>query len=166
MIPGAFAAIIGFITYFIVFNLNLLISGLRRLLTGPRNFLLEKMANENGSMNDSMNDSSDDPTNYPLISSILSAIIRFVRNLIRVDSKTTRKSKDDGKRSTDWATIAKAFEVFPREDEGPRPTNWLLLFYAIRLLIIKVFDLVIGVLEWLRETIASNPSNQVSRSSV
>lgn len=134
MIPGAFAAVIGFITYFIVFNLNLLISGLRRLLAVPRNFLLKNMAKEN--------------------------------NPKGADRSNTTEENNNQKPSTNWPKRAKAFEVFPRQDEGLRPSNWLLLFYAIRLLVINVFDLVIGLLTWLRKIIASNPSTQVSRSSV
>ncbi|OBT61863.1 hypothetical protein VE03_08813 [Pseudogymnoascus sp. 23342-1-I1] len=60
MIPGAFAAVIGFITYFILFNLNLLLSGLRCLFSVPRSFLLARMANDNDLQDDSK-DSEVDP---------------------------------------------------------------------------------------------------------
>ncbi|KFY36681.1 hypothetical protein V495_07684 [Pseudogymnoascus sp. VKM F-4514 (FW-929)] len=127
-IPGASAAVIGFITYFIVFNLNLLISGLHRLFATPRDFLLKKMAAEKSPKS------------------------------VADNANTTENN--DKRPSTDWPRRAKAFEVFPRQDIGPRPSNWLLLFYAIRLLIIKVFDLVIGLLAWLRGIIAPNPTNK------
>jgi hypothetical protein len=77
------------------------------------------------------------------------------------DNANTTENNDK-RLSTDWPGRAKAFEVFPRQDIVSRPSNWLLLFYAIRLLIIKVFDLVIGLLAWLR----GNPTSKVSRPSV
>jgi hypothetical protein len=240
MIPGAFAAIIGFITYFIVFNLNLLISGLRRLFSVPRSILLTRMANEKyhpedgseddpqgdpegssdttsarSSVNDSTNARNSVSTSMREVGSVNNSIHegrsvnnsinggssvsnsirerRSVNNSInegnsvnnstnegRSVNNSTRESssgnilKSDGsvkkkvfvindKLPTDWPKRAKAFEVFPRQDEGPRPSNWLLLFYAIRLLVLKAFDLVIGFLAWLREVIASDPSNQVSK---
>ncbi|KFY25266.1 hypothetical protein V493_04728 [Pseudogymnoascus sp. VKM F-4281 (FW-2241)] len=141
MIPGAFAAIIGFITYFIVFNLNLLISGLRRLFAAPRRSLLAKMMKEHDTNDDSKDNSEGESTG-------------------KSENSEDRKDKSDGKRTKDWPTRAKAFEVFPRQEEGPRSSNWVLLFYAIRLLVLKAFDLVIGLLAWLREIIASRPSDQ------
>ncbi|KFY93622.1 hypothetical protein V500_03630 [Pseudogymnoascus sp. VKM F-4518 (FW-2643)] len=137
-IPGAFAAVVGFITYFIVFNLNLLISGLRRLFAVPRGSLLTRMMNDN-------DDSEDYSKGEPEGES---------------ESAYIRVNNSNGKRPIDWPKIAKAFEVFPRQDEGLRPSNWLLLFYAIRLLVLKAFDLVIGLLAWLRGVIASDPSDQ------
>lgn len=242
MIPGAFAAIIGFITYFIVFNLNLLISGLRRLFSVPRSILLARMANEK---DNSKYDSEDNPQGDPEGSSVKNTTSarssvknstnarnsvsnsmrevgsvnnsihegrsvsnsihegtsvnnstregRSVNNSINEGSSVNNSTNEGGsvnnstregsswnnsqidgnekkkiivindKLSTDWPKRAKAFEVFPRQDEGPRPSNWLLLFYAIRLLVLKIFDLVIGFLAWLREVIASDPSNQVSK---
>ncbi|KFZ14933.1 hypothetical protein V501_02977 [Pseudogymnoascus sp. VKM F-4519 (FW-2642)] len=223
MIPGAFAAIIGFITYFIVFNLNLLISGLRRLFSVPRSNLLTRMANEKYHPKyDSEDGSEDDSHGHPEGSSVKNTTsarssvnnstnarnsvsnsmreVRSVNNSIHegrsvsnsigegrsvnnsinegssVNNSTNEgssgnNSKSDGsgkkktsvvngKSSTDWPERAKAFEVFPHQDEGPRPSNWLLLFYAIRLLVLKTFDLVIGFLAWLREVIASDPSKQ------
>lgn len=124
-IPGAFAAVVGFITYFIVFNLNLLISGLRRLFAVPRRSLLTRMMNDN-------DDSGDYSKGEPEGES---------------ESAYIRVNKSNGKRPTDWPKIAMAFEVFPLQDEGARPSNWLLLFYAIRLLVLEAFDLVIGLLE-------------------
>ncbi|KFX88584.1 hypothetical protein O988_08965 [Pseudogymnoascus sp. VKM F-3808] len=120
MIPGASAAVIGFVTYFIVFNLNLFISGLRHLFSVPRGFLLTRMAAENPPKDDSEYGGS-------------------VNN------------------SASWPTRAKTFEAFPRRDESPTPSNWLLLFYAIRILIISIFDLVIRLLVWLRGIIAPKP---------
>lgn len=196
MIPGAFAAIIGFITYFIVFNLNLLISGLRRLFSVPRSILLARMANEK---DNSKYDSEDNPQGDPEGSSVKNTTSarssvnnstnvrnsvsnsmrevgsvnnsrhegRSVNNSINEGSSVNNSTNEGGsvnnstregssgnnsqidgngkkkiivvndKLSTDWPKRAKAFEVFPRQDEGPRPSNWLLLFYAIRLLVFK-----------------------------
>ncbi|KFY03829.1 hypothetical protein V490_00083 [Pseudogymnoascus sp. VKM F-3557] len=120
MIPGASAAVIGFVTYFIVFNLNLFISGLRRLFSVPRSFLLTRMAAEN-------------PPNDDL------------------------EYGGSVNNSASWPTRAKTFEAFPRRDESPTSSNWLLLFYAIRILIISIFDLVIRLLAWLRGIIAPKP---------
>lgn len=149
MIPGAFAAIIGFITYFIVFNLNLLISGLRRLFSGPRSFLLTRMVNEkDGSKDDSQYDSQDDPRGSPVTNSTseVSSVNNSTSEGSSVNDSTSesrpvnnstsggngnakmRDNQNSGKLSTNWQTRAKAFEVFPRQNEGPRPSNWLLLF--------------------------------------
>ncbi|OBT84778.1 hypothetical protein VE02_08102 [Pseudogymnoascus sp. 03VT05] len=219
LIPGAFAAIIGFITYFIVFNLNLLISGLRRLFSVPRSILLTRMANEKDDSKDDSEDSSEDDSqgdpesssvnnSTGVHSSVNNSINEgiSVNNSTRVDKSvnnsmrerrsvnssmregssvnnsmsvivnvnegsSVNNSKSDGsgnkiqivindKLSAHWLKRAQAFEVFPRQDKGPRSSNWLLLFYAIRLLVLKGFDLVIGFLAWLREVIASDPSNQ------
>ncbi|OBT52922.1 hypothetical protein VE04_06958 [Pseudogymnoascus sp. 24MN13] len=237
MVPGAFAAITGFITYLIVYNLNLLISGLRRLFYVPRSILLTRMANEKyypkyDSEDDSEDDSKDDSKGHPEGSSVKNSTSArgsvsnstnsrssvsnsrgevgsvnnsihegisvgnsmregvsvnnstregssmnnsmnvnersSVNDSIREDSSVNNSASDGSgkkkhhgiKSSTDWPTRAKAFEVFPHQDEGPRPSNWLLLFYAIRLLVLKTFDLVIGFMAWLREVIASDPSNQ------
>lgn len=46
-VPGAVAAVIGSITYLVVFNLNIVISALHRLFTAPRKFLLKNMEAEN-----------------------------------------------------------------------------------------------------------------------
>ncbi|KFY08509.1 hypothetical protein V492_06167 [Pseudogymnoascus sp. VKM F-4246] len=142
-LPGASAAIIAFVTYFIVFNLNLLISGLRRLLYFPRNSLLKRMSSDDGSKNDSEDDSdSSDGSGYST----------------HDGTETIRWKEKSGKRY--WQKKAKAFEVFPPRDDNQRPSNWLLLVYSVRILVIKVFDIAIGMLAWLRAIIASNPSNQ------
>ncbi|KFY04606.1 hypothetical protein V491_09297 [Pseudogymnoascus sp. VKM F-3775] len=159
-IPSAAAVIIGFITYFIVFNLNLLISGLRRLFSTPRSFLLARMANErDNSKDDFEGDSQDDPVDSPLRNSTSrgSPVSKSVRNST---NKGSAKKRGYSKLPTDWPAKAKAFEVFPRRDEGSRHSNWLLLFYAIRLLVVNFFDLAIGLLKWLRGIIAPSPQNQ------
>lgn len=137
-----------------MFNLNLLISGLRRLVSVPRSFLLAKMANDDDSKDSSKDDPEDD-SEGPYIPG----------NDSTIDSTATiRGKKKSAKRN--WKRRAEDFEVFPRQDEGPRSSSWLLFFYAIRLLVLKVFDLIIDLLAWLRGIIAPSPSNRVSRSSM
>ncbi|OBT77992.1 hypothetical protein VF21_03159 [Pseudogymnoascus sp. 05NY08] len=210
MIPGAFAAIIGFITYFIVFNLNLLILGLRRLFSVPRSILLTRMANEKDDSKDDSEDSSEDDSQgdpesssvnnstgvhssvnnstnegsslnnsmtvhssvnnsmsegRPANNSMNEGISvnnstregRSVKNSMRErrsvnnpmregssannslnvnvnEGSSVNNSKSDGsgnkiqivindKLSTHWLGRAQAFEVFPRQYEGPRSSN-------------------------------------------
>jgi hypothetical protein len=113
------------------------------------------MANDDGSKDGSKDDQEDD-SEGPYSSG----------NDSTIDSTATIREKKNKNAKRNWKGRVEDFEVFPRRDEGPRSSNWLLFFYAIRLLVLKVFDLIIDLLAWLRGIIASSPSNQVRRPSI
>ena len=94
------------------------------------------------------------------------------------DSATITGEEDTSKPSVDWSTRAKDFDMFPRQDEGRRPSNWWLIFYAVRLSSRKGFHLAIVLWTKLREVVTPlpigttagsvnpNASNQVLRPSM
>jgi hypothetical protein len=64
---------------------------------------------------------------------------------------------------------AKNFDVFPQPDENPKPSDWWLVLFAIRLLCRSVFNLVsnlgqkLGAGLYIIKRPNSEPQNMVSQ---
>ncbi|KAF1956502.1 hypothetical protein CC80DRAFT_412723 [Byssothecium circinans] len=101
--PICVSAIGGIITYLVVFNLNILESLARSALSGPRNYLIGKMA------------STRPLPNRPELTG----------------GKTNR-----------WQSRAKDFEIFPKRDQNPKPSDWWLLLFAVRLLFTSAYNIL------------------------
>jgi hypothetical protein len=58
-----------------------------------------------------------------------------------------------------WSSRAKRFEVFPRPEEGPKPSDWLLFLFAVRIFAISIFQPLknLGVSLLGRSQIAAKP---------
>ncbi|KAF2876370.1 hypothetical protein BDV95DRAFT_602359 [Massariosphaeria phaeospora] len=107
--PVCVSAIGGIITYLVVFNLDLLESLARSALSGPRNYLVGRMA--------------------------------FTGNMEPTQPLANRPEPIGGKTDR-WQSRAKDFEVFPRRDQNPKPSDWWLLLFAVRLSFTSAYNIL------------------------
>jgi hypothetical protein len=49
-----------------------------------------------------------------------------------------REKADPTQAAEKWSSRAKRFEVFPRPEEGPKPSDWLLFPFAVRIFAISI----------------------------
>jgi len=105
--PISVAAVIGSITYLTVFNLNLIISKFQEVVSGPKKYLLDRMAEEK-------------PTEAKEVES------------------------NPAERTPYWPDKAKRFEIFAQKDKGSKPSDWLIVIFAFRLLLQKTLGFCKG----------------------
>ncbi|KAF4219114.1 hypothetical protein CNMCM5878_003969 [Aspergillus fumigatiaffinis] len=121
--PICASAIGGIITYLVVFNLDTLESLGRSVLSGPRNYLIRKMSSTQ-SLSPGMKEKT---ASQPPDRSKLKG--NFERNIPLSSAQQ-------------WQSRAKDFEIFPRPDKNPKPSDWWLLLFAVRLSFTSVCDIL------------------------
>jgi hypothetical protein len=54
--------------------------------------------------------------------------------------ENSEEKADSTQAAGKWSSRAKRFEVFPRPEEGPKPSDWLLFLFAVRIFAISIFQ--------------------------
>ena len=117
-IPVKVAAVCGIITYLIVFNLHSIMWLGHSTLSYPRDYLIAKMEKTNTPVEDSRVKASNES-----------------------DSTSTTSNEDSSRSAKNkWRIKAKRFEAFPWLDV-PKPSDWWLAFFVVRLLGVSVLDM-------------------------
>jgi hypothetical protein len=147
--PVGVAAVCGIITYLIVFNLHSIMWLGRSTLSYPRDYLVAKMEKTSTPVEDSQVKASKEPES--------------------ISATTNRDPSHSGKAK--WVKKAKQFEVFPRPDV-PKPSDWWLAIFAVRLLGVSVFNMASNLVQKLGSSLyilkkpSSETPNTVSKPTV
>jgi hypothetical protein len=67
----------------------------------------------------------------------------LLQKMASQNSQTDENSEekaDSTQAAEKWSSRAKRFEVFPRPEEGPKPSDWLLFLFAVRIFAISIFQ--------------------------
>jgi hypothetical protein len=90
---------------------------------------------------------------------------------IRTESHTSSNSRNKESRlrsKAQWTATAKKFDVFPRPDENPKPSEWLLIWFCIRLIfsafgsrLVKLWYKLPTFSQWLKIRNAAKSRAQV-----
>lgn len=122
--PVCVAAIGGIITYLIVFNLDILESLGRSTLSGPRNYLIGKMSFTQPLSTGMKKKTPSEPIDPSKL------------NNGNIETDTLPNSAQR------WQSRAKDFEVFPRRDRNPKPSDWWLLLFAVQLSFTSAYSIL------------------------
>jgi hypothetical protein len=55
------------------------------------------------------------------------------------DENQSEEKSSSTKSAEKWSSRAKRFEPFPRPEEGPKPSDWLLFLFAVRVFAIGLY---------------------------